>query len=143
VTVFGPWLGPDQEIVEERAGLFRPSDRRTTCATSGSDSFEQQILVDAEAGSAPNVAVFPAAGPCLRHGGARVPDAAAQTAPRTGFPRIMRPATPGSTLGTFANDGGEEHLYGFFYKVDVKSLVWYVPDNFEDFDYESPRPWKS
>jgi alpha-glucoside transport system substrate-binding protein len=29
---------------------------------TGSDSFEQQIVVDAEAGSAPNVAVFPQPG---------------------------------------------------------------------------------
>ena len=28
----------------------------------GSDSFEQQIMVDAEAGSAPNIAVFPQPG---------------------------------------------------------------------------------
>jgi hypothetical protein len=28
----------------------------------GSDSFEQQIVIDAEAGSAPNIAVFPQPG---------------------------------------------------------------------------------
>ena len=30
------------------------------------------------------------------------------------------------------------HLYGFPYKIDVKSLVWYVPENFEDAGYEVP-----
>ena len=34
---------------------------------------------------------------------------------------------------------GNEALYGFFYKVDVKSLVWYIPENFEDAGYEVPE----
>jgi alpha-glucoside transport system substrate-binding protein len=40
-------------------------------------------------------------------------------------------------------EDGNDNLYGFFYKVDVKSLVWYMPENFEDAGYESPRRWKS
>jgi alpha-glucoside transport system substrate-binding protein len=42
-------------------------------------------------------------------------------------------------LGTFANKDGDSELYGFFYKVDLKSLVWYVPENFEDAGYEVPN----
>jgi alpha-glucoside transport system substrate-binding protein len=42
-------------------------------------------------------------------------------------------------LGTYADENGEDELYGFFYKVDVKSLVWYVPENFEDAGYEIPE----
>lgn len=105
----------------------------------GSDSFEQQILVDAEAGSAPpNVAVFPQ------------PGLASDMASR-GF---LAPLAEGTgdwirdnyaagqswvDLGTYAGpDGGADNLYGFFYKIDVKSLVWYVPENFEDAGYEVP-----
>ncbi len=33
---------------------------------------------------------------------------------------------------------GSSALYSFPYKTDVKSLVWYVPDNFEDAGYEVP-----
>jgi ABC-type glycerol-3-phosphate transport system substrate-binding protein len=33
---------------------------------------------------------------------------------------------------------GNDQLYGFFYNVNVKSLVWYVPENFEDAGYEVP-----
>ena len=42
-------------------------------------------------------------------------------------------------LGTYADASGASNLYGFFYKVDVKSLVWYVPENFEDAGYEVPE----
>ena len=41
-------------------------------------------------------------------------------------------------LGTYAGADGIDALYGFFYKIDVKSLVWYVPENFEDAGYEIP-----
>jgi alpha-glucoside transport system substrate-binding protein len=33
---------------------------------------------------------------------------------------------------------GTRALYAFPYKIDVKSLVWYVPENFEDAGYEVP-----
>lgn len=42
-------------------------------------------------------------------------------------------------LGTFTGKDGKDHLYGFFFKVDVKSLVWYGPENFEDAGYEVPE----
>lgn len=136
LTVFGPWLGPDQENFEavlrdfaEKSGI----DVRYT----GSDTFEQQIVVDTEAGSAPNVAVFPQ------------PGLAADLA-RRGF---LTPLADGTEdwirenyaagqswvdLGTYADADGTDKLFGFFYKVGVKSLVWYLPENFEDAGYDVP-----
>ena len=61
LTVFGPWLGPDQESVEAVLSDFAAKSGHDVSYV-GSDSFEQQILVDAEAGSAPNIAVFPQPG---------------------------------------------------------------------------------
>ncbi len=137
LTVFGPWLGPDQENVEAVLADFAAKSGHDVRYV-GSDSFEQQIMVDAEAGSAPNIAVFPQ------------PGLAADMA-RRGF---LSPLADGTgdwvrdnyaagqswvDLGTFAGADGADHLYGFFYKVDVKSLVWYVPENFEDAGYEVPE----
>ena len=136
VTVFGPWLGPDQENVEAVLSVFAEKSGHDVRYV-GSDSFEQQIVVDAEAGSAPNVAVFPQ------------PGLAADMAKR-GFLTPLADGTADWTrenyaagqswvdLGTYAGPDGAENLYGFFYKVDVKSLVWYVPENFEDAGYEVP-----
>lgn len=42
-------------------------------------------------------------------------------------------------LSTYAGADGTKALYGLFYKVDVKSLVWYVPENFEDAGYDVPE----
>ncbi|MGJ8617723.1 MAG: ABC transporter substrate-binding protein, partial [Sulfitobacter sp.] len=137
VTVFGPWLGPDQVMVENVLAEFAKSSGADVRYV-GSDSFEQQIRVDTEAGSAPNVAVFPQ------------PGLAADLA-ASGF---LTPLSDGTDdwvrenyaagqswvdLGTFAGTDGAEALYGFFYKVDVKSLVWYSPENFEDAGYEIPE----
>jgi len=136
VTVFGPWLGPDQENVEAVLAYFAEATGADVRYV-GSDSFEQQIMVDAEAGSAPNIAVFPQ------------PGLAADMASR-GF---LTPLADGTgdwvrenyaagqswvDLGTFAGADGNQDLYGFFYKVDVKSLVWYSPENFEDAGYDVP-----
>lgn len=136
VTVFGPWLGPDQENVEAvLAGFAAASGHNVSYV--GSDSFEQQIRIDAEAGSAPNVSAFPQ------------PGLAADMA-KDGF---LTPLADGTSdwvrdnyaagqswvdLGTYGGPDGSDALYGFFYKVDVKSLVWYSPENFEDAGYEVP-----
>lgn len=137
VTVFGPWLGPDQVMVESVLAEFAKATGADVRYV-GSDSFEQQIRVDTEAGSAPNIAVFPQ------------PGLAADLA-ASGF---LTPLAEGTDdwvrenyaagqswvdLGTFAGPDGTEALYGFFYKVDVKSLVWYSPENFEDVGYEIPE----
>ncbi|UWR89315.1 ABC transporter substrate-binding protein [Phaeobacter inhibens] len=137
VTVFGPWLGPDQELVEKVLAYFAEATGADVRYT-GSDSFEQQIVVDAEAGSAPNVAVFPQPG--------LVSDMAAR-----GFIAPLGSETAdwvrenyaaGDSwvdLSTFTGPDGNEDVFGLFYKVDVKSLVWYVPETFEDFGYEIPQ----
>ena len=136
LTVFGPWLGPDQEVVEEVLAAFAAQSGHDVSYV-GSDSFEQQIVVDAEAGSAPNVAIFPQ------------PGLASDMAAR-GFLAPLKDGTAawinenyaaGSSwvdLGSYSGPDGADSLYGFFYKVDVKSLVWYSPENFEDFGYDVP-----
>ncbi|MBL4808049.1 MAG: carbohydrate ABC transporter substrate-binding protein [Rhodobacteraceae bacterium] len=137
ITVFGPWLGPDQENAEAVLAAFA-EQTGADVRYVGSDSFEQQILVDAEAGSAANVSVFPQ------------PGLAADMASR-GF---LTPLADGTSdwvlenyaagqswvdLGTYAGPDGTDSMYGFFYKIDVKSLVWYVPENFEDAGYDVPN----
>ncbi len=136
VTVFGPWLGADQENAEAVLAAFASASGHDVRYV-GSDSFEQQIMVDAEAGSAPNIAVFPQ------------PGLASDMAGR-GF---LTPLADGTgdwvrdnyaagqswvDLGTYADANGADQLFGFFYKIDVKSLVWYVPENFEDAGYDVP-----
>lgn len=137
ITIKGPWLGADKKLVESVIAYFETATGATV-EYAGSDSFEQQIVIDVQAGSAPNIAIFPQ------------PGLAADLASK-GFLSPLSSDTEkwvkdnyaaGSSwvdLGTFADKKGAQHLFGFFYKVDLKSLVWFVPENFEDSDYEVPQ----
>jgi alpha-glucoside transport system substrate-binding protein len=136
VTITGPWLQPEDDFFRSVLTYFSTATGAEVIYT-GSDSFEQQIVIDAEAGAAPNIAVFPQ------------PGLAADLAARgllTPLPEGMGDwvaenygAGPSwVALGTYADQNGADQLYGFFYNVNVKSLVWYNPENFEDAGYEVP-----
>ncbi len=137
VTITGPWTGNEKEKVEKVFALFTEA---TGAAVnySGSDSFEQDIVISARAGSAPNLAVFPQ------------PGLAADMA-RQG---LLTPLAEGTAdwvasnfaagpswvdLGTYADKDGADHLYGLFYRVDLKSLVWYSPEAFDEAGYDIPE----
>ena len=136
ITVLSPWLGPDEELVTSVFAYFEAATG-VDIVHAGSDSFEQQIIIDVEAGSPPNVAVFPQPGLAanVAADGGLVP-LGAETAEW-----VLENYAAGQSwvdLGTYADENGEDKLFGLFYKVDVKSLVWYVPDNFADAGYEVP-----
>ncbi|MEJ2640007.1 MAG: ABC transporter substrate-binding protein [Desulfosarcinaceae bacterium] len=137
IKVFGPWLGPDKELVNSMLEYFREATGATV-DYAGSDSFEQQIVIDVEAGSPPNIAIFPQ------------PGLAADMAAKGGLVPLGNEAqawvkqnyAAGQSwvdLGTFKGKDGKKAFYGFFYKVDLKSLVWYVPENFAEAGYEVPK----
>ncbi|MEO1823890.1 MAG: ABC transporter substrate-binding protein, partial [Candidatus Lambdaproteobacteria bacterium] len=42
-------------------------------------------------------------------------------------------------LGTYPSKSGKKEFYGFFFNVNVKSLVWYSPENFEAGGYSVPN----
>jgi alpha-glucoside transport system substrate-binding protein len=137
VTIAGPWLQPEDEVFRSVIAYFADATGAEVIYT-GSDSFEQQIVIDAEAGSAPNIAVFPQ------------PGLASDMAKRG----LLSPLPDGMgafitenygagqswvDLATFKGKDDAAALYGIFYNVNVKSLVWYVPENFEDAGYEVPK----
>ena len=136
VTLSGPWLTPEDDIFRSVLAYFSDATGAEVIY-NGSDSFEQQIVIDAEAGAAPNVAIFPQPGLAA--------DLAARgllhplPADMAGF--VTDNYGAGSSwvdLGTYADKDGNAQHYGFFYNVNVKSLVWYSPENFEDAGYEIP-----
>lgn len=137
LTVFGPWLSVEGERFENMMSYFAEATGAEVAYT-GSDSFEQQILIDVEGGSPPNIASFPQPGlaAVLAEQGnlAPLPDG-------TGDWVAENYAAGPSwvSLGSFPDENGNDQLYGFFFNVNVKSLVWYVPENFEDAGYEVPE----
>ncbi|MFV0334658.1 MAG: ABC transporter substrate-binding protein [Tropicimonas sp.] len=137
LNILGPWLGGDKDLFESVIPYFEEATGADV-KYSGSDSFEQQIVIDAEAGSPPDVAVFPQPG--LAAGLA----AKGQLKPLsddvgTWLTENYAAGDSWAKLVTYKGPDGADHVYAFPYKADVKSLVWYVPENLEDAGYEVPK----
>ncbi|SIS52441.1 ABC transporter substrate-binding protein [Paracoccus saliphilus] len=139
-NILGPWLGADRDLFTSLLPYFEEATG-AKANYSGSDSFEQQIVIDSEAGSPPDVAVLPQPGLAadLAAKGHITPlgDEMAQWV-RDNYAA----GDSWADLGTYAGADGSEAFYAFPFKADVKSLVWYVPENFEDAGYEVPETYE-
>jgi len=136
VTIAGPWLSPEADRFDALLAYFEAATGAEATYT-GSDSFEQQIVIDAEAGSAPNIAVFPQPGLAanMASNGLLTPLGGEMASWVTDN---FAAGQSWVDLGTYADEAGADQFYGFFFNVNVKSLVWYSPENFEDAGYEVP-----
>ncbi len=137
VEITGPWTGNEREKVDNVFAYFEAATGATV-NYSGSDSFEQDIVISTRAGSAPNLAVFPQPGLAA--------DMAAQglltPLPEGTDDFVRENYAAGQSwvdLGTYADPDGDDQLYGLFYRVDLKSLVWYSPDAFDEMGYDIPE----
>ncbi|MDZ4135105.1 MAG: ABC transporter substrate-binding protein [Paracoccaceae bacterium] len=136
LRIDGPWGGVDKDLFNTVVAYFVAATGAKVEYTGG-DGFEQRVMIDVEAGSPPGIAVIPQPGLAadLAKRGKLAPLAAG-----TGEWVAQNYAAGQSwvDLATYPGADGTKALYGLFYKVDVKSLVWYSPENFEDGGYEIP-----
>ena len=91
-------------------------------AYSSSENYEQQIVIDTQAGSPPDIAILPQPGLIgdLASKGL-LTDLGADTA--TWLKDNYAAGDSWVKLGTYKGKDGAEALYAFPYKIDVKSLV--------------------
>ena len=136
VVMFGPWLAPEDDNMREVGAIFEKATG-ATFEYGGSDSFEQQVMIDLKAGSAADLVVFPQ------------PGLAANAAAMGGLvplgdeikQMVLDNYAAGQSwvdLSTYADENGNDQFNAIFFRTNVKSLVWYSPDNFEDNGYEVP-----
>ena len=136
LTIFGPWLAPQDDDFRDVISIFEAATGASV-EYGGSDEFESIINIDCQAGSPADIAVFPqpglaaniAATGCLSPLGDDIKQ------------MVLDNYAAGQSwvdLTTYKDPTGFEKFYGVFYRVNVKSLVWYSPDNFEDNGYETP-----
>jgi len=137
VSVFGPWTG-DEKTNFERVTAYFEKATGAKVKYAGSDSFEQQIVIDTQAGSAPNISVFPQPGLAadLAAKGFLTP---LSDAVKEGVKKDYAAGQSWVDLATFKNSKGQKEFDGVFYRADLKSLVWYSPDNFADAGYDVPE----
>lgn len=137
MTISGPWLGVDKDLFLSVVAYFEAATGAKV-QYAGSDSFEQQIVIDTGAGSAPNVAVFPQPGLAadLASKGYLTP---LSDETRDWLAKNYAAGESWVDLGSYKDKNGDSKFFAFPYKADVKSLVWYVPENFDDAGYEVPK----
>ena len=137
IKMFGPWRGEDQKLVESVLAYFTAASG-VKVEYSSSENYEQQIVIDTQAGSPPDVAILPQPGLIadLASKGLIMP-LGAETEKWLADNYAAGPSWVG--LGTYKGADGNAALYAFPYKIDVKSLVWYSPENFKDAGYEIPQ----
>ena len=136
ITVAGSMEGQDEKMLLNTVSCFE----KATCATvkySGSRDFAALIVADLRSNNAPNISIFPQPGLAgdMAKEGHLVPlgdDLASWMTENYGA------GSSWVDLGTYANADGKKDFYGFAYKMDLKSLVWYSPEQFEDNGYEIP-----
>ncbi len=136
ISIFGPWRGEDQVLVESMLAYFTAASG-VAVNYSSSEGYEQQIVIDAQAGSPPDVAVLPQPGLIadLAGKGLILPLGEETSAWVT---ENYGAGSSWAALGTYKGADGAPAMFAFPYKADVKSLVWYSPDNFADGGYAVP-----
>ena len=137
LTIFGPWRGDDEAHIQVVLEYFRQATGADV-KYSSSENYEQQVVIDTEAGSPANISILPQPGLLadLAAKGRLVPLSADDAKFVTGN---YGAGSSWVALGTYKGKDGASNFYAFPYKADLKSLVWYVPENFKDAGYEIPK----
>lgn len=137
LTITCPWTGPEGASFQKVLEVFEKATGATV-KTSCSSSSEQQIVIDIKAGSPSNISVFPQPGLAANMAaiGALTPLGEKS---RDWVKKNYAAGSSWADLGTYPSKEGKKSFYGFFYNVNVKSLVWYNPENFKEKGYKVPE----
>lgn len=137
LTIFGPWRGDDEAHIQVVLDYFREATGADV-KYSSSENYEQQVVIDTQAGSPANISVLPQPGLIadLASKGLLTP---LSDADKSWMIDNYGAGQSWVDIGTAKDKDGKPQFFGFAYKTDVKSLVWYSPENFKDAGYEIPK----
>lgn len=134
VTVLGAISGEQQAQLE---AALEPFEEKTGIEViyEGTDAFTTLLPVRIDSNDAPDVAMFPQPGlmRSLAEEGALVP--LDNVLSREELAQYY----PESWIELSEVDS---QVYGIWYRAAVKSLVWYVPEQFKEAGYEPPDTWE-
>ena len=137
ITITCPWTGAEEGMFKKVVANF---EKKTGAVVkhSCSQSSEQQIVIDIKAGSPTNISTFPQPGLAANMAaiGGLVP---LGDKVRDQVKKEFAAGDSWADLGTYANKEGKKDFYGIFFNVNLKSLVWYIPENFKEKGYKVPK----
>ena len=136
ITIAGSMQGKDEQNLLATVSCFEKATGAVV-KYSGSRDFAALIVADLQSNNAPNIAIFPQpglAGDMAKEGylSPLGSDLANWMTNNYGA------GSSWVDLGTYEGKDGSDAFYGFAFKQDLKSLVWYSPEQFEDNGYEIP-----
>jgi len=137
LRIAGSSTGEDKAKLDNMIAYFNAATG-ATAALSGSDSFEQDIVIGFQANSAPDIAMFPQPG-LARDMAAAGNLLALSDETANWYRETFAAGESWADLASFTGPDGADAIYGIFFGTDVKSLVWYVPENFEENGYDIPQ----
>ena len=134
VSVLGVITGEQQAQLEAALAPFE-EETGIEVIYEGTDAFTTLLPVRIDSNDAPDIALFPQPGlmRSLAEEGALVPlnDVIAREDLAAYYPESW----------IELSEVGSE-VYGIWFRASVKSLVWYVPEQFEQAGYEPPETWE-
>jgi len=133
IKIQGAFVEPEASRFEECLKAFEDKTG-IKVVYEGSKDFETQILVQAEAGTPPDVAALPQPG-LMRNFAKRgfLKPLSADVVKRID----VNYAPTWKELGSYNGK-----VYGVFHRVNAKSFVWYPKKAFEAKGYKIPKTWK-
>ncbi|MCC6983856.1 MAG: carbohydrate ABC transporter substrate-binding protein, partial [Bauldia sp.] len=136
-TLWTPWNNPGDKEQWESVWRYFEEATGVDVQAGSSPNYEEQARIDIAAGSPPNILILPQPGLLADFAaqGALVP-LGEETA--TWLEENYAAGSSWAALGQFEGPDGAVAQYGLPYKQEVKSFVWYSPDNFAENGYEVP-----
>lgn len=133
VNVLGTWGGSEIEAFNDAVAPFK-DETGIGVAFEGTRDLAAILTTRVEGGNPPDIAILPNPGQMQEFAGrGELVDLSTfidMEALQNNYNQVW--------LDLGSHDG---NLYGIFYKAAVKSLVWYVPANFEAAGYAVPQTW--
>ena len=139
LTVWSPWRDDPGDAAQWAATAAYFEDATGVDVQLGSSpNYEEQARIDIAAGSPNNILLLPQPG--------LLADFASQGAltdlgdeTKAWIEGNYAAGPSWAALGQFPGQDGTVRQYAFPFKQEVKSLVWYSPDNFAEKGYEVPE----
>jgi alpha-glucoside transport system substrate-binding protein len=137
LTIWSPWNNEGDAAQWESVWRYFEYATGVRVQAGSSPTYEEQARIDIAAGNPSNILILPQPG--------LLADFARQGALTPLGPDVQAhieqnyAAGPSwAALGQFAGADGTVAQYALPYKQEIKSLVWYSPDNFAERGYEVP-----
>ncbi|HWJ89144.1 MAG TPA: ABC transporter substrate-binding protein [Pelagibacterium sp.] len=138
LTFWTPWNSPEESAQWRAVVSFFEDATGVSTQLGSSPNYEEQARIDIAAGSPADITILPQPG-LLATFAAQGALADLGDDATAWLGENYAAGESWAALGQFAGADGAVHQYAFPFKQEIKSLIWYSPDNFEEMGYEVPE----